>query len=218
MARVVGRTDDMLIIRGVNVFPSQIESVLMGMKELGKTYETSSLVVCHVGGGLSITAQQNGRIIDGNDVLQGEGPMAPNRSGNVPLMPVIRMCFSGEYSQKEVENKVSKTGGWLGLAGTDSALELERRIAEGDKWAELVFDAMAYQLAKDVGAMAAVLKFRVDAIVYTGGMAYSDRFTQAITDYVGNLAQILRLPGEEEMRSLAEGALRVLHGEPAKVY
>ena len=82
----------------------------------------------------------------------------------------------------------------------------------------MVFDAMAYQLAKDIGAMAAVLKFRVDAIVYTGGMAYSDRFTQAITDYVGNLAPVIRLPGEEEMRSLAEGALRVLHGEPAKVY
>ena len=96
---------------------------------------------------------------------------------------------------------------------------MERRaFEENDPDCRMVFDAMAYQLAKDIGAMAAVLKFQVDAIVYTGGMAYSDRFTQAITDYVGNLAPVLRLPGEEEMRSLAEGALRVLHGEQAKVY
>ena len=117
--------------------------------------------------------------------------MAPNRSGNVPLMPVIRMCFSGEYSQKEVENKVSKTGGWLGLAGTDSALELERRIAEGDKWAELVFDAMAYQLAKNIGSYACVLQGKVDAVVMTGGVSNSKRFVDKVKEYAGWVAPFI---------------------------
>ena len=194
---------------------NQKEVAMRAAKELGKTYEASSLVVCHVGGGLSITAQQNGRIIDGNDVLQGEGPMAPNRSGNVPLMPVIRMCFSGTYTQKEVENKVSKTGGWLGLAGTDSALELERRISEGDKWAELVFDAMAYQLAKNIGSYACVLQGKVDAVVMTGGVSNSKRFVDKVKEYAGWVAPFIVYGGDFEMEALASGAIRYLTGTEA---
>ena len=204
------------IYRGSHVHVlNQKEVAMRAAKELGKTYEECSLVVCHVGGGLSITAQQNGRIIDGNDVLQGEGPMAPNRSGNVPLMPVIRMCFSGEYTQKEVENKVSKTGGWLGLAGTDSALELERRIGEGDQWAELVFDAMAYQLAKNIGSYACVLRGKVDAVVMTGGVSNSKRFVDKVKEYAGWVAPFIVYGGDFEMEALASGAIRYLTGAEA---
>ena len=128
------------------------------------------------------------------------------------------MCFSG-LTKKEVKKKLGVEAGAYSYVGTKDFREVQRKaLEENDPDCRLVFDAMAYQLSKDIGAMAAVLKFKVDAIVYTGGMAYSDPLTEAITSYVGDLAPVIRLPGEEEMRSLAEGALRVLHGESAKVY
>ena len=186
-------------------------------KLLGKSYEEARLIVVHMGGGVSVAAHENGLAVDDFNV-KDEGAFGMDRGGGLPVNAVINLCYSG-ITKKEVKKLLGTEAGAYSYVGTKDFREVERRaFEEKDPDCRLVFDAMAYQLAKDVGAMAAVLKFRVDAIVYTGGMAYSDRFTQAITDYVGNLAQILRLPGEEEMRSLAEGALRVLHGEPAKVY
>lgn len=184
---------------------------------LGKPYSEARLIVIHMGGGVSVAAHENGLVIDDFNV-KDEGAFGMDRGGGLPVNAVINLCFSG-MTKKEVKKMLGVEAGAYSYVGTKDFREVERRaFEENDPDCRLVFDAMAYQLAKDVGAMAAVLKFRVDAIVYTGGMAHSDRFTQAITDYVGGLAPILRLPGEEEMRSLAEGALRVLHGEPAKVY
>ena len=186
-------------------------------KLLGKTYEEARLIVIHMGGGVSVAAHENGLAVDDFNV-KDEGAFGMDRAGSLPVNAMINLCFSG-LTKQEVKKLLGSEAGAYSYVGTKDFREVERRaFEENDPDCRMVFDAMAYQLAKDIGAMAAVLKFQVDAIVYTGGMAYSDRFTQAITDYVGNLAPVLRLPGEEEMRSLAEGALRVLHGEQAKVY
>lgn len=185
--------------------------------QLGKPYEQARLIVIHMGGGVSVAAHRDGLAVDVYNV-KDEGAFGMDRGGSLPVNAVINLCFSGK-TKKEVKKLLGSEAGAYSYLGTKDFLEVETRAFDGgDAACRQIFDAMAYQLAKDIGAMAAVLKFKVDAIVYTGGMAYSDRFTQAITDYVGNLAPVLRLPGEEEMRSLAEGALRVLHGEQAKVY
>lgn len=184
---------------------------------LGKAYEECRLIVVHLGGGVSVAAHEYGKAIDVFNV-KDEGAFGMDRGGSLPVNAVINLCFSG-VTKKEAKKLLGVEAGAYSYVGTKEFLEIEQRAFDkGDEMCRLVFDAMAYQLAKDIGAMAAVLKFKVDAVVYTGGMAYSDRFTQAITDYVGALAPVIRLPGEEEMQALAQGALRVLHGEPASVY
>ena len=186
-------------------------------KLLGKPYEACRLIVVHMGGGVSVAAHENGLCVDVYNV-KDEGAFGMDRGGSLPVNAVIDLCFSG-LTKKEVKKKLGVEAGAFSYVGTRDFREVQRRaLEEGDPDCRLVFDAMAYQLAKDVGAMAAVLRYKVDAIVYTGGMAYSDPLTEAISGYVGALAPVIRLPGEEEMRSLAEGALRVLHGESAKVY
>lgn len=186
-------------------------------KILGKPYEESRMIVVHMGGGVSVAAHENGLCVDVYNV-KDEGAFGMDRGGSLPVNAVINMCFSG-LTKKEVKKKLGVEAGAYSYVGTKDFCEVQRKaLEENDPDCRLVFDAMAYQLSKDIGAMAAVLKFKVDAIVYTGGMAYSDPLTEAITSYVGDLAPVIRLPGEEEMRSLAEGALRVLHGESAKVY
>ena len=198
---------------------NQKEVAIRAAEVLGKAYEECNFVVCHVGGGLSITAQERGRIIDGNDVLNGDGPMAPNRSGNVPVMPIIKMCFCGEYTQADMEQKVSKYGGLLGLLGTDDTREIVKRIADGDKWAELAYDAMAYQLAKFIGSYACVLKGKVDAIVLTGGVSNEKRFVDNIAMYTSWIAPIQVFAGDFEMEALASGSIRALTGaEKTKEY
>lgn len=182
-------------------------------EQLGKAYEDCNLVVCHVGGGLSITAQKKGRIVDGNDVINGEGPMAPNRSGNVPVVPVIKMCYSGEYTEDQMRHEVRKVGGLMSLLGTDSMIEIEERIASGDKWAELVFDSFAYQLAKSIGSYACVLEGDVDAIVFTGGGSNDKKFIADVTKYVKWIAPIIVFAGDFEMEALAAGAIRALDGK-----
>lgn len=188
-------------------------------EELGKTYNECNLIVCHVGGGLSVTAQKQGKIVDGNDVLNGDGPMAPNRSGSVPVMPIIKMCFSGKYTQKEMGEKISKAGGWLSLLGTDNAMEIETRMEAGDAWAKLAFDAMAYQLAKNIGSYACVLSGKVDAVVMTGGVSNSKLFVETVQKYAGWIAPFIVYGGDFEMEALAAGAVRFLTGaEPPLSY
>jgi len=182
-------------------------------KELGKKYEDCNFVVAHVGGGLSVTAQKHGLIVDGNDVLNGDGPMAPNRSGSMPAVPIIKMCFSGEYTEKEMIAKVSKTGGLLGHLGTDSALEIGEKIKAGDKYAKLIYDAMAYQLCKFIGSYAVVLEGKVDGIVLTGGVSNDKYFTNQIEKRCGWIAPIKVYGGDFEMEALANGAIRALKGE-----
>ena len=184
---------------------------------LGKPYEALNLIVVHLGGGVSVAAHEKGRVVD-NFNVKDDGAMGMDRGGALPVNAVVRLCYSGETEQ-EVTRRLGCEGGVYSYLGTKDFREVEARAFSGaDEPASLIYHALAYQLAKDIGAMAAVLSCRVDAIVYTGGMAYSARFCDEITSYVGVLAPILRLPGENEMLSLAEGALRVLHGEPAKEY
>lgn len=181
--------------------------------KIGKPYETLRLVVAHMGGGISVGAHRYGRVIDVNDGLSGEGPFTPERSGGVPALPLIKMCYSGEYTEQEMMNKVTRDGGMQSYIGTNDAKAAEKMIAEGDEFASLVVDSMAYQVAKEIGAMVAVLEGRVDAIVLTGGLAYSNRFTGSIKQRVDALAPVYVYPGEDEMLALRSGVLRVLKGK-----
>lgn len=183
---------------------------------LGKRYEDLNLIVVHLGGGVSVAAHKMGRVVDVYNV-KDDGSMGIDRAGAVPVNAVINLCFSGK-TKSEIKRLFGSEAGVYSYTGTKDFREVERRAFDGDAQAALIFRAFAYQLAKDIGAMAAVLRFRVDAIAYTGSMAYSDRFCAEISSYVEGLAPILRLPGEQEMRSLAEGALRVLHGGPCAMY
>ena len=180
-------------------------------RQLGKSYEEARLIVCHLGGGVSVAAHDHGRVVDVFNV-KDEGAMGMDRGGGLPVNQLIDYCYAGR-SRDEVKRTLGRRSGMLSYVGTTDFREICARVVSGDERFTAAYRALVYQLAKDIGAMAAVLHFEVDAIVYTGGMAYEQFFCDDITAYVGRLAPVLRFPGEEEMRALAEGALRVLHGE-----
>jgi len=179
---------------------------------LGMKYEDGRFIVAHMGGGISVGAHRYGRVIDVNDALYGEGPFSPERSGGVPLCQLVEMCYSGHYTKDEMLALIMKQGGMLAYLGTNDLKEVEEMIRNGDEFAALVMDTMAYQVSKEIGAMTAVLEGRVDAIILTGGLAYSTRFTGAIKQRVDQIAPVITWPGEDEMLALAEGVLRVLRG------
>jgi len=181
-------------------------------RKIGKNFTTANLVVAHLGGGISICPVKEGKIVDANDATSG-GPFSPNRAGTLPLFSFIELCFSGKYSREEIEKKVMEKGGLIAHLGINNAIEVEKRIVKGDKKAKEIYEAMAYQIAKEIGAMATVLKGRVDAIVLTGGLANSKLLTKWITDRVKFIAKVLVFPGEDEMKALALGVLRVLREE-----
>ena len=181
--------------------------------ELGKRYDECNFIVCHVGGGLSIAAHKQGRMVDANDVVNGDGPMAPNRSGYVPMLPFAKMCTSGEYTYDDMKALVSKTGGLKSLSGTDDNIKLKEMRDSGDRWASLVYDAFSYNLAKYIGSYACVLEGKVDAIILTGGVSKDEEFVDSIRKYAGWIAPVKSYGGDFEMEALAEGALRVLRGE-----
>ncbi len=180
-------------------------------RQLGKSYEEARLIVCHLGGGVSVAAHDHGRVVDVFNV-KDEGAMGMDRGGGLPVNQLIDYCYAGR-SREEVKRTLGRRSGMLSYVGTTDFREICARVVSGDERFTAAYRALVCQLAKDIGAMAAVLHFEVDAIVYTGGMAYEQFFCDDITAYVGRLAPVLRFPGEEEMRALAEGALRVLHGE-----
>ena len=180
-------------------------------RQLGKSYEEARLIDCHLGGGVSVAAHDHGRVVDVFNV-KDEGAMGMDRGGGLPVNQLIDYCYAGR-SREEVKRTLGRRSGMLSYVGTTDFREICARVVSGDERFTAAYRALVYQLAKDIGAMAAVLHFEVDAIVYTGGMAYEQFFCDDITAYVGRLAPVLRFPGEEEMRALAEGALRVLHGE-----
>ena len=181
-------------------------------EQLGKTYPECNFVVAHLGGGVTTAAHQKGRMVEINNVFD-EGCFSMDRGGSLPVQQVIDFCFSG-LSKTEVLRRLETCSGVVSYLGTRDFRDVERMaFEEGNEKAKLVFDAMVYQLSRDIASIAAVLKFEVDAIVLTGGMAYSKRLCAAVEDYVKKIAPILILPGENEMLSLAQGALRVLRGE-----
>lgn len=186
--------------------------------DMGKALEEVDFIIAHLGGGISIAPVSKGRIIDVNNANEG-GPFSPERAGGLPVGDVMKLCYSGKYTQAEMKKMTVGKAGLVGYLGTNDARDVIKMIENGDKKAELIFDAMAYQIAKEIGAMAAVLKGKVDAIVLTGGIAYSNLLCERISKRVQFIAPVKVYAGEDEMLALAEGTFRILKGEEkAKIY
>lgn len=181
--------------------------------ELGKPYNEANLIVAHLGGGISVGAHKDGRVIDVNNALDGEGPFSPERAGGLPVGDLAKLCFSGKYSHNDIKKMIKGSGGLVAYLNTNDGRVVTKMIQEGDKNAELVYKAMAYQVAKEIGACAAVLKGKVDGIVITGGIAYDKNFVAWVTEAVEFIGKVFVYPGEGEMQALAEGGYRVLKGE-----
>jgi butyrate kinase len=182
-------------------------------RTLGRAYEEINLVVAHLGGGISVSAHRRGRMVDVNQGLDGTGPFSPERAGGLPVGDVLRLAFSGRYTYDELFRLITRQGGLYAHLGTNDAREVERRIAAGDDHARLIYEAMAYQIAKEIGLMATVLYGDVQGVVLTGGLAHSQMLVTWIRERVAWIAPVLVFPGQEEMLAMAQGALRVLRGE-----
>lgn len=182
-------------------------------KDNGTRYEDLNLIICHLGGGISIAAHDHGEAIDANNALDGEGPFSPERAGSLPAADLIRLCFSGRYTQDQLVKKVSGEAGIIAHLGTNDMMEVENWIEHGDKHAELIVSAMIWNVAKCIASEGAVLKGKVDAILLTGGSAYGKQLVAWIEEYVSHIAPVHVYPGEDEMLALAMGALRVLRGQ-----
>ena len=188
-------------------------------KENGKAYDSLNLIVVHMGGGVSVGAHLNGRIIDVFNALDGDGAFSPERAGGAPVGALIKMCFSGQYTEKEVYKKFVGNGGFNAYLGTNDMRDVEKMVNEGNAKATEVRDAFIFQVSKDIGSMAAVLKGKVDAIVVTGGIAYDKGVVAGLKDACEWIAPFTVYPGEDELGALVQGGLRVLNGEEeAKVY
>ena len=187
--------------------------------KLGKKYEDLNLIICHIGGGISVTAHNHGKMGDSNDIANGDGPMAPTRCGQLPVKDVVTMCFSGKYTEKEMREKITKTGGLVDHLGTSDAREVTEMIKNGNQYAKLIYDAMIYEIGKTAGSMAAVLCGKVDGIIFTGGISHDKYVVEKLTEMLSFIAPITVMAGEFEMEALAAGAIRVLSGkEEAKTY
>lgn len=181
--------------------------------ELGRKYEEVNLIVAHLGGGISVGAHKNGKIIDVNNALDGDGPFSPERAGSLPAGDLVKMCFSGEYGKAEVLKLLTGNGGLFAYLGTTNVIEIEKRIAAGDLKAAEVFEAMIYQVAKEIGACAAVLEGKVDAIALTGSLVYSQRLLDSLKNKISFIAPVYLNPGENEMEALADAAMRFFNKE-----
>ncbi|MBQ9569030.1 MAG: butyrate kinase [Alloprevotella sp.] len=187
--------------------------------ETGRRYEDLNLIICHLGGGISIAAHCHGRAIDANNALDGEGPFSPERAGSLPAADLIRLCFSGKYTEDQLLKRVAGQAGLIAHLGTNDMRTILQRIEEGDKHAELLVNAMIYHTAKNIAAEGAVLCGDIDAILLTGGMARADYITHRLRKRISFLAPVFCYPGEDEMQALALNALDVLKGKrEAKQY
>ena len=182
-------------------------------REIGKKYEEINVIVVHMGGGISAGAHSHGKIIDVNNGLNGEGPLSPERSGGVPAGQLVELCFSGKYTKTEIMKKIKGKGGLTAYLGTCDALEVEKRINEGDEYAKLIYSAMSYQVAKEIGALSTVLKGNVDGILLTGGLAYGQGYIDEITERVKHLGPVKVYPGEGEMEALSMNGYMALTNE-----
>lgn len=187
--------------------------------DLGKAYEECRLIVCHMGGGVTVGAHKYGRVVDVNNGLNGEGPITPERAGTMPAADLVDLALSGKYDRDELQKLISGRGGMVAHLGTNDMREVVERMNAGETAAARVFEAMVITTAKQVGQCAAVLKGRVDAVVLTGGLAHSREFVDRLRDRIAFIGPVFVYPGENEMIALAGGALRVLQGrETAKTY
>lgn len=189
------------------------------LEQFGKRYEDLNLIVAHLGGGVSVAAHKRGRAIDTNNALDGDGPFSPERAGTLPAGALAKACFSGKYTESEIKKMLKGKGGLTAYLGTNDAKKVSEMGDAGDEKAELIYRAMAYQVAKAIGECAVVLDGNVDAIIITGGIAYDKKFVSMVSHKVEFIAKVLIYPGEDEMLALAQGGLRVLRKEEqAKVY
>ncbi len=215
----VDEFDDVSYISGMKELPRKSLSHTLNIKmiakryatEKGVSYESLNLVVAHLGGGISITAHRNGRIIDVNNANDG-GPFSPQRCGTLPSTGLVKLCYSGKYSESEMLAKIIKKGGMLSLLGTDDVEEVVTKAKTDPEFA-LVLRAFVYQVAKEIGAYSTALKGKVDAILITGGIAFNKEVMHMIKEYVEWIAPVRVFPGEDEMEGLVMGVLRVIRGE-----
>lgn len=185
----------------------------------GRKYEESSYIVCHIGGGISVTAHKKGRMVDGNDIAKGLGPIAPTRCGTIPVGYLIDYIFETGMSKKELTAYCTKNGGVADLLGTSDVKKVYEKVLEGGEEETLVWNAMIYSICKEIGAMSCVLSGQVDGILLSGGLVYNDDLVKQIRERCGHIAEVFAYPGEFEMEAMANGALRVLRGEEtAKEY
>lgn len=187
--------------------------------EVKKDYNELNLIVAHLGGGISVGAHKKGKVIDVNNALDGEGPFSPERSGSLPVGDMIKLCFSGKYTLHEVKKMLKGQGGLVSYLDSNDGIEVSKRIANGDKYAELIYKAMSYQVAKEIGSLSTVLSGDVDAIILTGGIAYDKEFVSWIEKRIDFISDVVVYAGEDELKALAEGGLRVLRKEEtSKLY
>jgi len=177
----------------------------------GRDYKTMNFINCHMGGGITANAMHEGRVID--VAAYDDGPMAPERSGGVPLLLFNKLCFDGKHTEEDMEKLIAGKGGIYSYLGTKDCREVEKMIDKGDSYAEMIYEAMAFQVAKSIAGLSCALEGKVDVIILTGGVAYSTRLTDNIKKYCGHIAHIEVMPGEREMEALANGTLRMLKGE-----
>jgi butyrate kinase len=182
-------------------------------RSLHTQYDALNLVIAHMGGGISVGAHRQGKVIDVNQALDGEGPFSPERSGTLPAGELVELCFSGKHTQEEIRKMINGQGGWVAYLGTNNASEVERRAKSGDLQARLFQQALSYQVAKEIGSMSTVLKGKVDAIILTGGLAHSDTIVKEIIEKVEYITRVIVYPGEDEMTALATNGFMVLTGE-----
>jgi len=217
LARVAGLPD--CVRRSEGHMLSLKAAARWAAQELGRAHDEINLVVAHLGSGISVSAHRRAAVVDINCGLDGAGPFSPERAGGLPVGEVMRLAFSGQYTHDELYQLVTRRAGLVAYLGTNDAREVERRIARGDERARLIYEAMAYQIAKEIGLMSTVLRGDVQAIVLTGGLAPSRMLVGWISERVAWIAPLLIYPGEFEMSAMAQGALRVLRGEEeAKEY
>lgn len=217
VARITGQKE----ISKMSIFHALNQKAIAKLysKEHGLKYNELNLIVAHLGGGVSVGMHSKGRVIDVNDALRGEGPFSPERSGGLPANALVDLCFSGKYTHQQVRKLVCGAGGVVSYLGTNSFLDVENRVAAGDKEAILIADAFIYQLAKEIGSMATVVNGKVDAILVTGGIAYGKKMMEQLKERVKFIAPVFIYPGEDEMGALASNGLAVLDGtEEVQVY
>jgi len=224
---VVDELDDVARISGVPELPRRSKFHALNQKAVAKRfgkesgigYENLNLIVTHMGGGVSVGAHKKGKVIDVNNALDGDGPFSPERAGGVPAGDLIKMCFSGKYSESEIFSKIVGKGGCVAYLNTNDFRDVIKMSEEGNEEAQLIYDAFIYQVSKEIGAMSAVLEGNVDKIILTGGLAYSEKVVNDIKKRVGWISEVKAYPGEDELLALAQGAIRVLSGEEeAKIY
>ena len=217
---VVDEIDDAARITGMPMCPRKPIFHALNQKaiarlhcgRMGWTYEESNLIVAHMGGGISVAAHRQGRIVDVNNALDGDGPFAPDRAGSIPSSELIKVCFSGQSTKEERVKFISSKGGLVAYLGTNSVIQVMERIEKGDQRAKKVLESMCYNISKQIGAMAGALSGKVQAILLTGGIAYNEPIVEYIREHCGFIAPVEVYPGENELEALVMNALVVLRG------